>query len=56
MRFFLFFLFFSVRGEVSIKRPTSMLLDLYFVSDILVVSHVLLCVPSACRKRPQWRL
>jgi len=56
MRIFLFFLFFSVRGEVSIKRPTSELHDLYFFSNILVVSCVLSCVPSASRKRQQWRL
>jgi len=43
--------FFSVRGEVSIKHPASKLYDPYFFSDILVVSYVLSCVPSACRRR-----
>jgi len=37
-----------VRGEVSTEFPTSELHYLYFFSDILVVSHVLSCVPSAC--------
>jgi len=36
-----FFCVFLVRGEVSFKRPTSMLHYLYFFSDILVVSYVL---------------
>jgi len=40
-----------VRGKVSIKRPTSKSYSLYFVSDILDVSYVLPCVPSACRER-----
>ena len=39
--FLLFFCVFLVRGEVSFKRPTSMLHYLYFFSDILVVSYVL---------------
>jgi len=53
MRIFLLFLhvFFSVRGEVSIKHPASKLYDPYFFSNILVVSYVLSCVPSACRRR-----
>jgi len=32
---------FSVRGEVSIKRPTSKIHYLYLVSDILVATYVL---------------
>jgi len=38
------------------KRPTSKLHHPYFFSDILVVSHFVSCVPSACGKRQQWRL
>ena len=45
---FLCSLFFTVRGEVSIKTPPSKLDYLYFFSDILVVSYVLLCVPCTC--------
>jgi len=37
---------FSLRGEASIKPPTSKLHYLYFISDILVVSYVLSGVPS----------
>jgi hypothetical protein len=52
MRIFLFLLFlcyFSVRGEVSTKCPTSKLHHLYLFSDILVVSYVLSCAePAAC--------
>jgi len=46
---FLCSLFFTVRGEVSIKPPPSKLDYLYFFSDILVVSYVPSCVPSTCR-------
>jgi len=49
MRIFLFLLFcvmFSLRGEASIKPPTSKLHYLYVISDILVVSYVLSGVPS----------
>jgi hypothetical protein len=50
MRIFLFLLFcvvFSVRDEVSIKRPTSIVHYLHFISDILVVSYVLSCAEPA---------
>jgi len=49
MRIFLFLLFvsFSVRGEVSIKRPTSKIHYLCFISDILVVSYALSCAEPA---------
>jgi len=56
VRIVLSFCVFSVRGEVSIKRPTSTLHDPYFFSDILVVSYVLSCVSSSCCKRQQWRV
>jgi len=56
MRVFLSFWGFSVRGKVSIKLPTSKLHNLCFFWDILVIPYVLSCVPTACRKRQQWRL
>ena len=47
MRVLLSFCVFSLRGEVSIKYPTSTLHYLYFFSDILVVSYVLSCAEPA---------
>jgi hypothetical protein len=47
VRVLLSFCVFSLRGEESIKYPTSTLHYLYFFSDILVVSYVLSCAEPA---------